>query len=91
MERSLSALEEKRRVPYVYRDMESVRKRHIWGDREGEGLEGVVVTELVAYFLSIPVLNNAFRAERSVPKAVRNHLKIISRPSIRLERAQLSK
>lgn len=50
------------------------QKARSWGDWGGDGFAGAVVTGLVAYFLSIPVLNNAFRAERSLPKAVRNYL-----------------
>lgn len=79
LERSLSGLKEKRRLSYVHLEMESVRKKpRSWGDREGDGFAGAVVTGLVAYFLSIPVLNNAFRAERSVPKAVRNRLQFMA-------------
>lgn len=54
------------------------QKARSWSDWEGDGFAGVVVTGLMAYFLSIPVLNNAFRAERSVPKAVRNYLKLMA-------------
>lgn len=54
------------------------QKARSWGDWGGDGFVGAVVTGLVAYFLSIPVLNNAFRAERSVPKAVRNYLKLMA-------------
>lgn len=54
------------------------QKARSWGDWEGDGFAGAVVTVLVAYFLSIPVLNNAFRAERNVPKAVRNYLKFMA-------------
>lgn len=54
------------------------QKAGSWGDWEGDGFAGAVVTGLVAYFLSIPVLNRAFRAESSVPKAVRNYLKFMA-------------
>lgn len=50
------------------------QKARSWGEWGGDGFAGAVATGLVAYFLSVPVLNRAFRAERSVPKAVRNYL-----------------
>lgn len=55
-----------------------VQKDRDWGDWGGDGFAGAIVAGLVAYFLSIPVLNRAFNAERSVPEAVRNYLKFMS-------------
>lgn len=46
-----------------------------WGIWAGDGFAGAVVTGLVAYFLSIPVLNRAFS---SLPKAIRNYLKLMA-------------
>lgn len=49
-----------------------------WGDWGGDGFPAAIVAGLVAYFLSIPALQRAFSAERSVPEAVRNYLKRMS-------------
>lgn len=54
------------------------QKDGYWGGCGGDGFAGAIVAGLVAYFLSIPVLNRAFRAERSVPEAVIQFLKSMS-------------
>lgn len=78
MERSLSGLGGKAITVRAPGNGSCSQKGRSWGDWEGDGFAGADVTGLVAYFLSIPVLNNAFRAERSVSKAIRNYLKFMA-------------